>query len=87
MVALPGHQFYEPTGRVNLFEVGGVRVAHQNEAADDYPSEVVMATIQLAVGSTVGYEGVPSSSTIDEATRARRNEYRRRIGAHYEDQK
>lgn len=80
MCAMPGHMHYEDHGRVNLFDVAGVRVAHQNEADDDYPSEVVMAMIGIAVAATVGLEGVPSSTTIDESTRKRRNEYRERMG-------
>lgn len=76
MVALPGHAYYQPKGRVNIFRVDGVEIAHQNEIDDDYPSEPVMAIIQLAVSATVGYDGVPSAETIDPTVRARRNEYR-----------
>lgn len=80
MVALPGHAYYEPNGRVNLFFVEKVLVAHQNLQEDDYPNEVVMATIQLAVSATVGYDGVPSGTTIDPALRAARDEYRNQMG-------
>jgi hypothetical protein len=80
MVALPGHAYYEPTGRVNLFYVEDVQVAHQNELADDYPSEPVMAMIQLAVSATVGYEGVPDVSTISPEERERRDRYRNQMG-------
>lgn len=80
MVALPGHAYYEPHGRVNLFYVEKVLVAHQNLQEDDYPNEVVMATIQLAVSATVGYDGVPSGTTIDPALRAARDKYRNQMG-------
>jgi len=70
------HEPYQPHGRVNLFYVQGVCIGHENEANDDYPSEGLMARIQLAVAATVGYEGIPSASTIDEETRQRRNVYR-----------
>lgn len=79
MVALPGHAYYETRGRVNIFKVEDVEVCHQNEMADDYPSEFTMAALQLAVSATVGYEGVPSAETIDPETRARRDEYRLRM--------
>lgn len=85
MVALSGHAYYEPTGQVNIFYVEGVEVAHQNIIADDYPSEPVMAVIQLAVSATVGYEGIPSEETIDPAVRARRNEYRDRYLGQWRD--
>lgn len=79
MVAMPGHAYWEDRGRVNLFYVDDVQIGHQNEMDDDYPSELIMATIQLAVSATVGYEGVPSATTIDPDTRARRDEYRLRM--------
>lgn len=80
MVALPGHALYERTGRVNLFEVDGVRVASQNEQEDDYPSVTVMAFIQMAVSATVGYDGIQDAQTIDPETRRRRDEYRTQMG-------
>jgi hypothetical protein len=59
MVALPGHPFYDRReGQMNLFYVDGVQVASQNDREADYPSEFVMATLQLAVSATVGYDGV-----------------------------
>lgn len=79
--ALPGHPYYEPHGRVNIFYVDNVDIAHQNEDADDYPSETVMAKVALAVGATVGMEGIPSATKIDEATTKRRDEYRKHLGA------
>lgn len=59
MVALPGHQFYESHGRVNLFYVADVMIAHQNADEDDYPSENVMAFIGLAVEANGGTGDVP----------------------------
>lgn len=67
MVALPGHPLYVDTkkdrqdryGQTNLFYVDGVQIAHQNTADDDYPSEGVMAVIAMAVGATVGFDGIP----------------------------
>lgn len=78
--ALPGHAYYEGRGRVNIFYVADVEVCHQNEMDDDYPNEFVMASLQLAVSATVGYDGVPSAETIDPETRARRDAYRLRMG-------
>ena len=76
MVALPGHLHYEPHGRVNLFYVADAFLGHENEMTDDYPSEGLMARIALAVAATVGFEGIPSATTLDAETRARRNAYR-----------
>lgn len=79
MVAMNGHENYEPRGQVNLFYVAGVKVAHQNIIDDDYPSEGVMAFIALAVGVTVGTEGIPpvmDDSPDAAAARERRNAYR-----------
>lgn len=84
-VALPGHAFYEDKGQVNLFYVEGMCVGRQNIIDDDYPSELVMAKIQLAVSATVGYEGVPSAQTIDPETRSRRDEYRDRYLGQWRD--
>lgn len=88
MNALKGHAYWHPQGCVDIFYVDGVEVAHQNEIDDDFPSETVMATIALAVGATVGFEGIPSAeSGIDPADRARRNLYREHLGAwreHYD---
>lgn len=81
MVAMPGHPCYEPQGRVNLFYVDDVLIGHENEMSDEYPSETLMAKIQLSVGATVGYDGIPSATTIDEDTRHRRNVYRDQIRA------
>lgn len=85
MVALPGHEHYEDKGRVNLFylndgDADGTQplLAHQNMMADDYPSEVVVATIAMVVGATIGTEGIPAAETIDPEVRARRNQYRDR---------
>lgn len=80
MVALPGHPYYEPHGRVDIFYVDNVEIGHENQDSDEYPSETVMAKIALAVGATVGFDGIPSSTTIDPATRKRRDEYRARLG-------
>lgn len=85
MVAMPGHAFYENKGRVNLFYVDEVCVAHQNEMDDDYPSEGVMAVLALSVGATVGFEGIPPAETLDAQIRARRNEYRDRHLGHWRD--
>lgn len=60
MVVLPGHPDYIPSGSVCRFYVDGVCVGHQNEREDDYPGELLMATIHLAISATVGYAGVPS---------------------------
>lgn len=76
MVALPGHPFYEPTGRVNLFYVDDVMIGHEQVAGDEYPSEGLMAVIAMAVGATVGFDGIPHAETIDPAVRAQRNVYR-----------
>lgn len=66
MVALPGHPHYDSDrdrqgaiGRMNLFLVDDVQIAHESTTADEYPSEAVMAGIALAVGATVGFEGIP----------------------------
>lgn len=85
MCALHGHAYYEPHGCVNIFYVEGVDIGHQNIVEDDYPSEAVMAVIGLAVGATVGYEGVPSAQTIDPAVRSRRDEYRDRYLGQWRD--
>lgn len=77
-VCLPGHVNYEPQGQVNIYYVEGVAVGHQNIIDDDFPREALMATIQLAVSATVGYDGVPSAETIDPAIRAQRDLYRDR---------
>lgn len=79
MVAIHGHAYYEPRGQVNIFYVEDVEVCHQNVADDDYPNEFVMATIQLAVSATVGYDGVPNEETIDPVVRAQRDAYRNRM--------
>lgn len=82
MCALPGHPYYQPFGCVDIFYVDDVAVAHQNQVDDDFPSEVVMATIAMAVSCTVGLEGIPDAqSGIDPADRKRRDEYRARMGA------
>lgn len=70
-VALYGHEDYEPTGRVNLFYVAGVRVAKQNTFDDDYPSEGVMATLLLAVGATVGLDNLPDAPSESEGAQPR----------------
>lgn len=46
-------------GHEHQFFVDGVAVAKQSMLADDYPGEGVMATILLAVGATVGTDGLP----------------------------
>lgn len=79
MVALVGHQFWEDHGRVNLFYVDSVQIGHENEDADDYPSEGLMAVIAMAVSATVGFDGIPNAETLDAETRARRNVYRDRM--------
>lgn len=76
MVALPGHAYYEPKGRVNIFHVDGVAVAHQNIMADDYPSEGVMAVLLLSVGSTVGTDGV---APVESAWVGREDEHAARV--------
>lgn len=81
MVALAGHVKWEDRGRVNLFYVDDVFVGSQQEADDDYPCEALMATIALAVGATVGFEGIPSSTTIDVETRKRRDKYREQMAS------
>lgn len=70
MVALPGHEFYENHGRVNLFYVDKVLVAHQNNDEEDYPSEVVMATLALAIGATTGFEGIPATAPTHRVSQA-----------------
>lgn len=80
MVALPGHRHYDQTAaRVNIIYVDDVEIGHENIAADDYPSEALMAKIALAVGATIGFEGIPSNSTIDDETRRRRDAYRNQV--------
>jgi hypothetical protein len=83
MVALPGHPYYVAfaPARVNIFYVDGIDIGHENVAADNYPSEALMAKIALAVGATVGMDGIPSAQTIDPEVRRRRDEYRNRMGA------
>ncbi len=89
MVALQGHAHYSPVGQVTLFEVDGVTCAHQNLLDDDYPSELVMASIALAVGATLGTEGIPGPdyALTDEQKEnvARRNAYRDRYLGQWRD--
>lgn len=78
-VALSGHALWVDRGRVKLFYVDGVQIAHQNQLDDDYPSEGVMAVIAMAVNATVGTEGIPpvmDDSPEEKAARDQRNAYR-----------
>lgn len=87
-VALPGHALYKNThnrsgdtvGMVNLFYVDGVMVCHENTAEDEYPSERVMATLALAVGATVGFEGIPDPEPTHKVS-AEAKEYNRQLRA------
>jgi hypothetical protein len=66
------------------FEVAGVCVADGvDTTADDYPSEYLMATLALAIGATVGFDGIPGGpdSGIEPAERMRRDEYNMRLRA------
>lgn len=76
MLAIKGHELWADYGQVNLFYVDKVFVGHGNVADDEYPDETTMAKIYLAVSATVGFEGVPSATVIDDETRARRDAYR-----------
>lgn len=59
MVALPGHPLYEHVGQVNMYDVDGVRVFHENVSNDAFPSDALMATLALAIAATTGLDGLP----------------------------
>lgn len=74
-----GHTAKRPTDTMACFIVNGVECCRESILGDDYPSERVMATINLAVACTVGTEGIPpvmDDSPEAVAARARRDTHR-----------
>lgn len=60
-----------------VFYVGDVEVCRQKRTDIDYPSEVTLATVSLAIAATTGFTGVKPEGNheIDPAERKRRDEY------------
>ena len=78
MVAAGKVRIERRKNRQHFFYVDGLHIASQDFADDDYPGETVMATIQLAIAATVGFDGVTSEadSAISDEERAARDAYR-----------